>query len=151
MILVTNVSSTRWCTGSIDDECALLDLSVEELANDFDSTFDAKIIGFDWSEIPDFPSEIKTSSRFKDVETINLSFLKIVNVRKIKFNNVNALTSLDLSTNGIVVLHDNVFEFVPTITSLYLFRNKITTIHNNAFNGLTKLETGVILQSTKKH
>lgn len=150
MIFVTNVSSERWCTRGEGDYCLFVDLSKEDLVNDFNSTFDAKTLGFDWSEIPDFPSEIKTSSRFKNVEKIDLGYLSIVNIRKIKFNFIDSLDTLELGYNSIEVLHDNVFEFVPTITSLYLQRNKITTIQKDAFNGLTNLETLLLFYNQLK-
>lgn len=141
VIFAYNSSATRWCSRSDDNTCLIVDISTDDLMDDFNSTYNVRALTFDWSVIRNFPSVIKTTSRFRKVTYIDLSCLSIENVRKIRFDFIESLDTLEMGLNNIEALPKNLFEFVPTITTLRLERNQIKAIHKNAFNGLTDLVT----------
>lgn len=142
MVIFANTSiATRWCSRGESNLCLFVDIATEDLLGVFNATYNVRSISFDWSVIRNFPTSIKTTSRFSNVDTIDLSCLGIKTAPKIKFDFIESLNTLEMGTNRIEVLPSNMFEFVPTIMSLNLERNQIKTIHNNAFNGLTNLQT----------
>lgn len=121
--------------------CLFVDVAPDDLLGVFNATYNVRSISFDWSTIRNFPTAIKTTSRFSNVLSIDLACLGIETAPKIKFDFIESLDVLEMGTNKIEVLPSNMFEFVPTITSLNLERNQIKEIHINAFNGLTDLQT----------
>jgi len=141
VIFANDSLATRWCSRGESNACLFVDVATEDLVDVFNATYNVRSISFDWSVIRNFPTAIKTTSRFSNVISIDLACLGIKTAPKIKFDFIESLDVLEMGTNKIEVLPSNMFEFVPTITSLNLERNQIKTIHPNAFNGLKNLQT----------
>jgi Leucine-rich repeat (LRR) protein len=81
--------------------------------------------------------EIYDLKNSENVIIINLSSENLTNLPENIFNNLTQLQGLYLSYNKLINLPENIFNNLTQLQELYLDNNNLTTIPEKIFNNLT--------------